>query len=311
MLIRLQPKIIHACDLDTVIPSFIYSKLFGKTIVFDMFDRYAMLNIPPKHKILFRTVNALEEYFCHHSFLLITIGDWILETFKNKPKNYMIITNYSEDIFLPKINSSDEKFSLVYTGPVRRNRALLEISEIVKGLDNVQFVIAGRLMHNEIFTKIVNNPHVLYKGVVSPEEAISIMMNGNISIALYELDNPEKIFSDSTLVFVQGGMILYDLQQKEEVFANPQKLFESMMCGIPVITNVATNVIKDTNCGIIVDYNNIPQIKKSILDLKANPEKRKRLGENGRKAFLTEYNWKNMENRLINFYDNLLKKNQV
>ena len=87
------------------------------------------------------------------------------------------------------------------------------------------------------------------------------------------------------------------------------KLFEAMMFGVPVITNVAQEIVNETDCGIIVDYDNTEQIKEAIITLRDKPEIRKRLGTNGRKAFLEKYNWGLMEKKLYNIYENLLSNN--
>jgi glycosyltransferase involved in cell wall biosynthesis len=85
------------------------------------------------------------------------------------------------------------------------------------------------------------------------------------------------------------------------------KLFEAMMFGVPIITNVAKGVVSETDCGVIVDYEDTEHIKEAIIMLRDNPDLRKRLGTNGRKAFLEKYNWNIMEERLYTVYDNLLK----
>jgi glycosyltransferase involved in cell wall biosynthesis len=41
--------------------------------------------------------------------------------------------------------------------------------------------------------------------------------------------------------------------------------------------------------------------------LRDDPKLRKRLGENGRKAYLEKYNWDIMEQKLYKIYDELLK----
>jgi glycosyltransferase involved in cell wall biosynthesis len=79
-----------------------------------------------------------------------------------------------------------------------------------------------------------------------------------------------------------------------------------MMCGVPIITNVATDIVNETQCGIIVDYDNLDQIKQTIIDLRDNPELRKKLGDNGRNAFLQKYNWNAMEEKLYKIYEQLL-----
>jgi glycosyltransferase involved in cell wall biosynthesis len=89
-------------------------------------------------------------------------------------------------------------------------------------------------------------------------------------------------------------------------YVTGNKLFEAMMCGVPIITNVATEIVNETQCGIIVDYNDIDQVRNAIVSLRDNPELRKNLGDNGRKAFLQKYNWNVMEQKLFKIYDTLL-----
>jgi len=81
---------------------------------------------------------------------------------------------------------------------------------------------------------------------------------------------------------------------------------EAMMCGLPVITNIANEIVIETESGIIVEYDNEEQIKEAIVSLKDKPELRKKLGENARNAFLQKYNWPSMEERLFKLYDELL-----
>ena len=84
------------------------------------------------------------------------------------------------------------------------------------------------------------------------------------------------------------------------------KVLEAMMCGIPVITNISQELIDDTKCGIIVEYDNIDQIKSAIVTLRDDPSLRKLYGNNGRKAYLEKYNWTLMEEKLFNVYQKLL-----
>ena len=79
-----------------------------------------------------------------------------------------------------------------------------------------------------------------------------------------------------------------------------------MMCGIPIITNVATEIVNETQCGILVDYDNLIKMKEGIVKLRDNPELRKKLGDNGRNAFLQKYNWNAMEQKLYGVYGQLI-----
>jgi glycosyltransferase involved in cell wall biosynthesis len=47
-------------------------------------------------------------------------------------------------------------------------------------------------------------------------------------------------------------------------------------------------------------------MKEGIVKLRDNPELRKKLGDNGREAFLQKYNWNAMEQKLYGVYGQLI-----
>jgi len=104
-------------------------------------------------------------------------------------------------------------------------------------------------------------------------------------------------------------VVLYDLHYEKNRLSSPNKIFEAMMCGIPLITNMEQELVgEEVGCGIIVNYNDISQIKEAIILFRDNVELRKKMGQKGRKAFLQKYNWARMEEKLYEIYSNLLKK---
>jgi glycosyltransferase involved in cell wall biosynthesis len=71
-------------------------------------------------------------------------------------------------------------------------------------------------------------------------------------------------------------------------------------------TNVSREIAEDeVGCGIMVDYNDVKQIKAAVTIHKDHPLLCRKLGNNGRKAYLQKYNWGLMEKdfrRLIEIY---------
>jgi hypothetical protein len=92
-----RPKVVHACDLDTVIPCYIYKKIFRKKMVFEIVDRYAMTFIPKKFRFIFSILNWLEEVFSKRADLLMTLSENVLASFRTKPRNSVTILNCPED----------------------------------------------------------------------------------------------------------------------------------------------------------------------------------------------------------------------
>jgi glycosyltransferase involved in cell wall biosynthesis len=227
-----RPKVVHACDLDSVIPSYIYKIIFRKKLVFDVCDRYAMGYIPPKFRTLYSLVNSLEELIGKEADMLITVYDKLLETFRRKPKHSAIIMNCVEDHAMHRDKSKDnDLLTLVYTGNIRRDRGLDKIAAAIKDLDDVELVIAGKVIDKEVQDQISHIPNVKYKGVLQVSDALALEACSDVMLSLYDLKVPMNNFS----------------------WGN--KLFEAMMLGIPIITNVSADVINEVGCGIMVDYN--------------------------------------------------------
>ena len=292
-LARYRPKVIHACALEAMPPCYLYKKIFGCRLIFDVFDRHAMAYIPRKNiffKKLYSLTNSFEERLAEGADILVSISDELIDTFRRKPKNYVPILNCAEDYPINKIIESENqnKFTIAFTGHIRRNRGLEPLIVAIKDLKAVDLVVTGRVEDKELMNEILTVSNVKYLGFLEHKQVLAIEANSGAMVALYNLDA---------------------YAQNKYVMGN--KLFEAMMCGVPIITNVSTEIVKETKCGIIVDYNDIDQIRDAIVSIRDNPELRKRLGGNGCKAFLQKYNWSAMERELFKIYENLLGNNRL
>jgi glycosyltransferase involved in cell wall biosynthesis len=285
-LVIYRPRVVHAFDLDTVIPCYVYTKLFGKRLVFEIVDRYAMNAIPKKFRLIYSTVHQWEDSFAGNADLLITVGDRFLNTIKCKPKKSVVILNCPEDYNIDekvKIKEENTIFKVVYTDRViTRIRGVSDIVAAIRNLDDLKLVIAGNFIDQELHAEILQSPNVKYVGVLKPTDALDLEAAGDAMIALYDPENPQT------------------------EICMPTKFFESMMLGIPVITNIRSDLVNEIGFGIMVEYGNIEQIRSAIITLRDNPYLRKRLGDNGRRAFAEKYNWGVMEKKLYEAYEDLL-----
>jgi glycosyltransferase involved in cell wall biosynthesis len=267
-----RPKVVHACDLDVILPCYVYKKLFRKKLVFDIFDRYAMVFIPPRYRTLYNFVNSIEELMSLRTdALIIAGGEKILQTFKEHPKRSVVILNCPEDYHtVQNTGGSIAKgnITLVYTGGIRRGRGLENLSRISNELNNVTLVLAGPIMDKDVFDQIEGSDNLKYDGVLQPVESLGLEAQADVIVELYD---PSVVWNNITLP------------------NNPE-------------------IVNETKCVIVVDYNNVTQIKDGIVKLRDNPELGKRLGESGRDAFLRKYNWSAMEQKLYGIYGRLILK---
>ena len=90
--------------------------------------------------------------------------------------------------------------------------------------------------------------------------------------------------------------------------AVPIKLFEYMACGLPVVASnfpEIRKVVKEADCGILVDPTSVDEIADAILYLLEHPEEAERMGDSGRRAVEEKYNWEKMEEKLLKLYRRL------
>jgi glycosyltransferase involved in cell wall biosynthesis len=282
-----RPKSVHSCESDTFLPCYLYKILFRRKLVFDVLNRYALAYIPTNanffKKKLSSFVNSAEEIFAENSDVLLAVSDKMFLTFRKKPRICVTIMNCSKDRMINRSRVETNGFKLLFTGNIRPNRGLEMLPDIVKDLKDIELIIIGRVENKKLLNNITAIPNIKYLGYLDHNKVIDLEASSDVMIALY----------DSNL-------------QIQHKYGMANKILEAMMCGLPIITNIAHEIVKDTGCGIIVEYDKLEQIKKAIISLRDNPELRKRLGDNGRKAFLEKYNWTIMEEKLYKIYEDLL-----
>lgn len=99
------------------------------------------------------------------------------------------------------------------------------------------------------------------------------------------------------------GLILFQPGYMNHTLAMPHKLFDFMREGVPVIAPdfavEVARIVRETDCGVLVDVSNPAAIAEAAIALLKDPAEAKRLGANGRRGVETKYNWANDEQSLL------------
>ena len=103
------------------------------------------------------------------------------------------------------------------------------------------------------------------------------------------------------------GIVTY-LPEENHIASQPNKLFEYMAAGIPVIAShfpLWRCIVEENHCGICVDPENPREIAEAIRVILANDDQARTMGENGRKAVEEKYNWSAQEQIMLSVYERL------
>ena len=108
-----------------------------------------------------------------------------------------------------------------------------------------------------------------------------------------------------------AGLVLF-LPAPNHVDSQPNKMFEYMSAGVPVIASnfpLWREIIEKNKCGLCVDPTDPKEIAGAITHFVNNPNVAKEMGKNGQRAIEKKYNWKVEEAKLLSLYENLISKN--
>jgi len=107
---------------------------------------------------------------------------------------------------------------------------------------------------------------------------------------------------------VQAGLVLFH-PGPNHMEAQPNKLFEYMSAGIPVLASnfpLWRDLIERYQCGLLVDPLNPKEIASAIEYIITHPLEAEAMGQRGRQAIQTEYNWELESQKLLSLYSDIL-----
>jgi glycosyltransferase involved in cell wall biosynthesis len=106
------------------------------------------------------------------------------------------------------------------------------------------------------------------------------------------------------------GIITY-LPYANNTSCLPNKLFDYMLAGLPVIASsfpLYREVVEPNRCGLIVEPDSPEQIAEAMTYLIEHPQEAHEMGENGRRAVCRQYNWEQESAKLLRIYETVLER---
>lgn len=212
---------IHACDLDAAFPAAVYKMLSRRKnfLLFDIFD-WISDTLYDQGRVVSMAFSFMERFSTRMADHII-----ICEPERIKQIPYNIDGRYSVLQNIPSFATSDflrhdsnyrfdnHLFTLVYVGGFTADRCLDELIDgALQGLYNLNIAGYG---NKDILAKLQANTqceHLRYYGKVAYSDGLRIMSNSDIVYAMYSKKNPNHLY------------------------AAPNKYYEAMFVGKPLIT---------------------------------------------------------------------------
>lgn len=211
--------LLHVVDLDTVLPSFVVSRLFGKPIVFDIYDKYTETR--GIGGLAAKLIDGLENYFCNNVDLLILPDEARRRQHSIAAKqNVCIIENVPQlKIHYQECPPFDaEPLRLVYAGVLERtHRGIEDLLKCVSRRSDCSLDIAGFGALSELAREYSDRyPNIHFHGKLSPDACMSLMRESHVIFGMYYKTVPNNLY------------------------AAPNKYYEHLILGRPLVTTLGT-----------------------------------------------------------------------
>ncbi len=236
----IQPRLIYACDLDTLIPSLIWRLRKNCLIVYDQFDPFSSRT---QRRLLRLLIDKFEYRLSKMSDVQITANKYRIP--KNLRETWFEFKNLFPIEAPVNVARKDSPLILFYGGILSFDRGLLACAEAVSKEQGWEFHLYGqgkisKTLGSRNFTNVIIHQPIPH------EELMSIASRSHLFLAMYDPLLPHNKFTASN------------------------KLFEAAQLGSPILTNHGTTIGSTTgaaNLGWTVTYNDVEEIRQVLREV--------------------------------------------
>jgi glycosyltransferase involved in cell wall biosynthesis len=286
---RLDADVYHFHDPEMIFYAYLL-KLKGNKVIYDVHEdvpRQIMSKqwIPkPLRRLISFTFEQFENFCARRFDAIIGATPFITERFKRLGCKAVNVNNFPilKELYIPDVDWSSKEKAVCYMGGINQVRGMVEMTEAI-GKTDARLLLGGKFLSKDLKAKVES-------------------MDGWRNVEDMGFLNREDVAR--TLSKSVAGLVLFH-EEPNHVNSQPNKMFEYMSAGLPVISsnfNLWRDIVEGNDCGICVDPLDTDAIAKAIDALVSDPEKAKRMGDNGREAIHEKYNWEQESKSLISLY---------
>lgn len=280
---------IHCNDLNTLPMGVVIKKFFNKNakVIYDAHE-YEINDIPNQSKISIKIKYILEKFLIKYADSVITVSNSIADEYVklyNIKKPYLVLNTpplqeiKKHDFFRKTFNIAKEEKIFLYQGGLSDGRGIEILLESFKKNKNT----------------------IVFMGYGSLESLVKKYANKYKNIFYHEAVSPDVLLNYTSSA--DFGILFYENNCLNHNFCSPNKMFEYIMAGLPIIVSnlhEMKNLVQTYKIGVVAKENSPKELSKATEEIQNLNEKE--LNKNLRKA-REIFNWQEQEKVLRDCYN--------
>ena len=292
--LRNDVRVVHCADLDTLPVGLLAKKLRGKKVVYDAYEDYSGMVATVVPAAVASFLSRLDRRLSRGADLVVSVSPPLLERYAGV-RDTLLVPNASDPEEFDRVTEEEAlsfrrehgvggEFMLLFVGVLMPGRGIEQCIAATEGMDGVKFVIGGfGQIEAEVRRLASASKNSVFIGAVKPDAV------------------PRAVRAADALVEV------LDPSNGTYRVSMPNKLFESLMAGIPFIVSRETypgRFVEEHGTGIAVPFGDEVALRDAIVLLKGQKgsvdwkERSSRIRD--------RYAWKGFARSLVDAYRRLL-----
>ncbi len=254
-----------------------------RVLICDLIDSVAMrITGPARH--LQALWSGMAAWTRHYVDAIVEVTNERLQRYRILPRYRTVIMNtpgWTEVAPEPAIPPNSIYVCGSIVDHMSGVEALLQACENTPGLS---IVFAGRPIGNWVRQKFINHPRVRFYGEISPERSMALA-------------------ASCAAIFAHYNPII-----KNHIFAAPNKVYDAMMIGVPVLINTECRIssfARQEGFGLTTPYGDVFLLQEMLGYLATHSADLGRACRAAKQKFRTEYAWERMEHRWADLFAQL------